>query len=115
MSNKQKHAAIVRLLDQRTRDGTLQWEATAKDGVFQTSFPRQTLRMGFDPYQDSHYLVQILDDRGRVVDEIREERGTVLGHPLHSETFARLYSAARQQAMRVDETLDEVLERLQNG
>jgi hypothetical protein len=110
-----KFEAIVKLLEQRTSEGKLTWEATAKEGVFQTSFPRQTITISEDQNRYANYLIQILDERGRVVDEIRDNSTGGLERPVDTETFARLYSAARHQAMRVDQTLDELLARLQQA
>ena len=98
---------IERLLD-RTERGALDWRPTFNREEFVVSFARSSVSIASGP--DHTKNLKVYNDRGLVVDElVVDQRAQELW-----EWVDRLFSLARQQAMRgeAEKTVKELLEEL---
>jgi hypothetical protein len=106
--SSQKYATLVKRLLDRTSDGSLTWEETGLDGVFQASLPKfavQVLPIGDD------YLVRLIDADGEVIDSVSDPELT----EYLEDSFLKmrdLYQIARRSALGVEKALDSILESL---
>lgn len=105
-----RHEQIARRLLAKSNDGSIQWQATESEGVYQASFSDFSVRARRSQTTDVfgadfvHHVLEIYDEEGTLVDEIAEQTlETVLG---------QVYSFARRQALHVDEMLDTILKQL---
>lgn len=115
-----KLVQFVQLLERRTAEGKVVWEQTAQEGVYQAAFPQYavTIRKEETMRSGMHYLLQILDEQGRIIEEVRGEGPPpipVLDKPSAlDQLLSRLYGVARRQAMGVDKALDDLLATLKD-
>ncbi len=107
---------LVQKLYRRTDDGSVEWEATEIEGVFQAPFPEYTVRLSMQS-PDGHvpgsedYVLSIFDARGLEIEEVSD---VDLAEDLADsyEVMRHLYRAARRKAMGVDQALDSLLSSL---
>ncbi|SRR5258708_5616135 len=105
-----KLATLLVELAKRTRTGSLNWERTAAEGVYQASFPRYTVQLSvkYNPQGPDDYLVTILDSEGSVIEKVADpDLADRLSDPL--ELMSKMYSSARRQALGVDRAIDDIL------
>ena len=88
-----KLATLLVELIQKTNNGSLRWEATAAEGVYQVSFPRFTVQIS---ERGNDFVLTILNSEGTLLEEAADQ----------------LYVNARRQALGVDAALDELLNEL---
>jgi hypothetical protein len=109
-----KAALVVNTVLKRTSEGKVDWKPTSGDDAFEVSFPNETLRVvtesGTDPEGDpytTHYL-EILNKSGKVVDTITayEVRSSIRES---WEVMRMLFAQAREKALGIDETVDDLL------
>jgi hypothetical protein len=96
-------AEIVKLLLQKTRDGSVQWEMTPVGGQFQAPFTKYSVLLRGGP--DTPYLM-LNNERGEVVEDLSSITSVNLGVFDH---LRELYVMARRQALGTDRALDEML------
>lgn len=119
---KEKYDALVDKLIKATESGKVVWEKTSSKTEYQTKIGDNAVSVGFfDPNDLAnivivaqnfsnykiHYYLNIYNTKGVQVDN--EERG--VNDEGYSE-LENLYHAARRKYLRVDETLDEILNNL---
>lgn len=103
---------LINELHQATLDGRVRWEETAKEGVFRVGLGDGLVRIqsGRDDEQTLCVEVYLLNDQGRVVDELRAwENGD------HYNLLLDLYQKARSSALKIDEVVDSMLSDLKTG
>lgn len=98
-----KLTRIAELLLARTREGQTEWEETVDKNTFTTSTEAFSVRVG-SLHGTGDYYLGIVNEKGRVV------QGA--SFPPDSEILKALYQAARQNALHVEEVLDNVLRTL---
>lgn len=104
----QKQVQLVDALLARTEQGKLDWEATAKPGVFQTAFPGYVIQID-GPNDCSLWIV---GPSGDVVDEIRQSTVESRGEGEAKRKLSRLYSMARRYAQGASQAIDALLAEL---
>ena len=93
---------VARLLD-KTRAGEIAWRESARPGEYSVSFPNSSIGIVND---SGRYLVRLYNESGLLIDETMVKRQPVL------QQMTDLLHLARRQALRVDETLQELLKEL---
>ena len=95
-------------LIQKTNNGSLRWEATAAEGVYQVSFPRFTVQIS---ERGNDFVLTILNSEGTLLEEAADpEFQGKIENPF--SRMQQLYVNARRQALGVDAALDELLNEL---
>lgn len=110
--SENKMLVLINKLAERTGKGNLEWKSTEASGVYQTSFPKYSVRLAIRKNQrvaDLDYVVQIIDNSGELVEEVDD---TDFGSGDHYEVMKELYEGARRKAKGVDDALDSILEDL---
>jgi hypothetical protein len=120
-----KHAKLIALLLNKTRNRELVWKETARGNTFQVSFPKVSVQISEE--DESIVQVSIINDKGEVVDSFTNYEFRELIEALKdSEPFAFLpngefgvlesrdavmdvFHLARRVALGADRALDEVL------
>jgi hypothetical protein len=116
-----KNATLLKRILERTREGTIEWEATRLDETFQASFPNYSIRISRTHYEPEYpgdesidYKLHIYNKEGKLIEEMYPaDIGGDVGNPFRmlEETF-RL---ARRTAFGVEEALDELISALGEG
>ena len=105
MASKEKQ--LVDQLFLKTKDGSITWEPTAKPDEFITSFGGAvSFTIGF-PRGEELPRVTMRDEAGRLMLTITETTEDVSAPDLLD-----LHEAVRRAALKVDESLDKVLDNL---
>jgi hypothetical protein len=115
-----KTVAFVQALVDRTNKGHVHWARTVDEGVFQASFPGYSVKVAkesqYDPEDQStsyYHVIRIYDKDGSLVEEILVYQLNKRGWKEAHESVARLYEAARREAMGVEQALDTLLKELE--
>src|SRR5229473_2757950 len=97
---------LINELHQVTLDGRVRWEETAREGVFRVGLGDGLVRIqsGLDDQNDFCVSVYLMNNQGRVVDELRNWEGGD-----HYSMLLDLYQQARSSAMHIDEVVDSML------
>jgi hypothetical protein len=104
----EKLTKILIELIQKTDSGSLAWEPTAEEGVYQVSFPRFTVQLSSN---GADIVLSILNSEGTVIEEASDPEFT--DHITDAYVaMKQLYANARRRALGVDAALDELLEEL---
>ena len=103
---------LINELHQATLDGRVRWEETAKEGVFRVGLGDGLVRIqsGSDDEDNFCVVVYLLNNQGRVVDELR-----VWENGEHYNLLLDLYQKARSSALNIDEVVDSMLSDLKTG
>jgi hypothetical protein len=103
-----KMTRLLLELVEKTNNGSLRWEGTAAEGVYQVSFPNFTVQIsarGFD------FVLTIRNAEGTILEEAADtEFSNKIQNPM--ATMNQLYVNARRQALGVDAALDNLLDEL---
>jgi hypothetical protein len=111
------YAKLSRLLIeliQRTSKGSLKWEGTAADGVYQMSFPKYTVQLSTRPAERDGFddiVLTVLNSEGVVIEQAADPDFA----PDVGEAYTamkEMYATARRQALGVDSALDDLLSEL---
>ena len=115
-----KMTEILTKLIEKSRDGKIAWRDTAVKQTFLTMLGETGVSIGFNSVT-SVYELQILDNRGRVIESVSA------GYPSLAElefslpgaekqiatnTLRDLHEVARRSALNIDATLDEIASHL---
>jgi hypothetical protein len=109
-----KVVELLRRLTLGTEEGRVRWEATARPDTFQATFPRYSVTIRSDEDPESWretFEFAILNQEGSVMEKatpgsLSTEDATSLA------TLQTLFTAARRNAMGLNEALDEIMEDL---
>jgi hypothetical protein len=103
---------LINELYQATLDGRVRWEETTKEGVFRVGLGDGLVRIhsGLDDQNDFYVSVYLLNNQGRVVDELSNSEGG-----RHSGMLLDLYNRARSSALNIDKVVDSMLSDLKAG
>ncbi len=108
-----KLTRLVKLLQVRTLDGDIEWEETARPGVYQAAFPKYAVsistRRNRDDPEETDYFVTIHNEEGKAVEQKSDidlrGQGLSEAYPLMQE----IYDTARRQALGTDKVLEDLL------
>jgi len=108
---------VVKQLGTRTSEGSVAWEETGKEGVFQASFPNYSVRISrsWHDFEESYdYYLRLYNQNGSVIEEVTQAglAGPDLSGPEAYQLLEELYEGARRKAMGVDQALDTILDNL---
>jgi hypothetical protein len=111
MSEKSKLIEIASLLIQRTEVGTITWNETTDDNKFQTSFEDYSIIVSASPGMIGYnFSLFMLNKTGREIASV----ATPLPDQASNKLLSVLFGMARRQALKIDQALDEVLNRLKS-
>jgi len=104
---------FISRLSQRTAEGKVHWQRTADEFTYEASFPNHGVRVLPRPARTgTHYVVQILNGEGLVVEDISDldlAGITSLEGPEACHYMRDIYNAARRQAIGADEAIDDII------
>lgn len=107
VADQRMYSLLTRLIA-RTEAGSVQWERGGREESYIYSLPDASVVIETKDRDDSHpYRFRVVNDMGDTVDEI-----TVSPFEASSSEAEELYRLAKRSALRVDETLDALLSRL---
>ena len=111
MANK-IHDLVKRLIE-RTDQGSLNWETSSSNGVYQASFPDLTVRVSKpDAFQygaANYYVLSLHNEHGEMIDQITDDVLKNSGFDNAHHQMEHLYTEARRKAMGVDIAIDKIL------
>ena len=99
---------IVTKLWERTNQHKIEWDTTVNENTFLANIGDSssvTVTSLGGPYNVDHIRFQILDERGRVLEEYATENED----ESVKEKLYDIYNEARRAALRIDSHLDELL------
>jgi hypothetical protein len=110
-----KMGRVVRLVRDRTNSNELDWQTTARKGVYQTAFPDMAIqarqRANADFPQIMDVVIAIQNEEGETVEEVTgDDLSGDFDNP--NRVLEEIYEGARRQALGVDSALDSLLEYL---
>ncbi|HEX3151714.1 MAG TPA: hypothetical protein VHR66_26820 [Gemmataceae bacterium] len=110
MSINSKLEELVQMLTERTRQKQVQWQVTADEETFRLASNSGNVRVtrheGFDQESMESYVyrtLQILNDRGRVIEEYSPKS------PDRFAVFDELFTHARRSAYKTEDVLDQLM------
>jgi len=112
-----KMVVLAKKLLSRTKEGKLHWEMTSHDDVYQVAFANYVVRLlsrAGSEGPEIDYIMQILNERGQLVDEVSDVDLTRLmasGETMFP-AMRDLYDLARRTAMGVEQALTTLLDEL---
>ncbi len=95
--------SLVERLLSKTKAGEIYWREAVQPGEYTVSFPHSSVGILSDK---GGYSLRLYNDAGMLIDETPIKRVPALSQTIE------LFSLARRQALRVDETLQELLKEL---
>ena len=103
---------LIKELYQATLDGRTRWEETAREDVFRVGLGEGLVRIqsGMDDENTLRVDVYLLNNQGRVVDEIRAWENSK-----DYSLLLDLYQKARSSALNIDKVVDSMLSDLKAG
>lgn len=105
---------IIKKLHKKTINEGVLWEETETNNEFQVAFPQYSVRVSelYDSWGDSHgaFEISIFNEKGNQIesadsDELRNKHDE---HDL-ADMLISLHEMARRRALRVDESLEDLL------
>ena len=111
MANE-KYAQLIKKLVQATSAGTIQWEPTATEEVYQAAFPSYGVRIWRDRQNEGEDIVlSIINSDGYSIDEVRDSSfaGRELGPQQPYRVMLDLFQAARRRALGAEQAIDSIL------
>lgn len=107
-----KRLRLVKILHDRTAEGTVEWERTTTDGEFQVAFPTYSIAITSRPDYDADepdYGLRIYNKDGDLIEEIWNTDLVVDGEHNPFLLLRSTYKTARRIAMGVEQALDALL------
>ena len=100
-----KFETLIHKLLERSKEGKVEWEATAVEGVYQAAFPHYSVKVYSEPSQEGmDYVLQIADEEGVVIDEVRDTDFSG-----EYNNMRELFNCARSSGLGLDRALDSIL------
>jgi len=108
VTDKEKLLQIAAKLLERTRAGTIEWDETADEATFETSMAKYSVNVTCAVEEGGPMVtLAVLNDKGNKIEKLSDFADDQKGNVL-----AQLYELARRKALRVDESLDDLLHTL---
>jgi hypothetical protein len=109
-----KLVSLIKRLKEKTLKGTISWEKTVEEGVFQASFPDYAVTIGQERREDTwDYVFRIYNDKGELVEVVAERDFSPEDFGIRPYDFIdEIYVVARRTAMGVDQAIDSILSAL---
>lgn len=117
-----KLVTLARRIQERTKEGSLRWEATARENTFQVAFPGSVVQISswLDSRGRGGYTLRVLNEEGMVLEEITDgvlqkllaqeiSLEGLFGLEEARSILEEIYTAARRIALGTDRTLDTLL------
>lgn len=100
---------LIELLEFRTAEDEVNWKSTGDSSAFVVYFDKFSLvlRLAEEGYGGPEMSVLLYDPDGEVIDSFTVSEGDDF------ERLTRLHGDARRKALRIDEALSKLVERLQ--
>lgn len=104
-----KMTGILTKLIEKSRDGKITWRATGVRQKFLTMLGGTGVSIGFNSATNM-YELQVLDNRGRLIESISARYGLLLSisEKEKQASMKDLHELARRSALNIDSTLDEL-------
>ncbi len=118
--DKEKFNLIIEKLLERTEEGKLKWKTTANRNTFLAVLKDNSISVSYDfgPAEEfiqaeDIYTFDFRNENGEIVESVTVMRHNVGGEYIEEFDKAEIiYNLARQQALKVDKTVDRILEQL---
>lgn len=110
-----KYLTLVRRLAERTIGGNVEWEETAEEDVFQTSFTDHSIqiwRTRNPEYDEYDYHIGVYKPSGTRVVTISDTDFTGPESTTAFQSLSATYEQARRSALGADEAIDAILSAL---
>jgi hypothetical protein len=125
-----KIVTLAKRIQERTKEGALRWEVTARENTFQVAFPESVVQISrwLDSRGREGYALRILNAEGLVLEDITEHtlqdvlrqsmtaHEGFLGEPSPEMAARRImediYTSARRIALGTDRALEDLIKRL---
>lgn len=111
-----KYKELVDALDQKTRDGKVDWKQSPTEGVFHAAFPGYSIKISRHETDFGAYDIKIaiFDESGQVIEEFFD--GEVSEFDTDNRSYYKvmlaLYDIARRVALGSDKALDTIINSL---
>lgn len=104
--NDEKIIAIAERLLEKSEKGEVAWSDTAVQNNFAVDFPDYSISLHLDMIY-GNYTLKVHNERGSIVQSLGASRDEEA-----YSTLAALFESAKGTALKADELLDNILERL---
>jgi hypothetical protein len=106
---------LVKKIHEKTLNGDIQWEETAREGIYQAAFPNYTVQIDAEPSSLKNrllmYTLSIFNEEGKRLEDITDT--DLSGYSDSYTLMEELYRAARGIAMSVETAIDDILTSLE--
>ena len=115
----EKFIVLLKKLESKSADGSIEWEATASGSSFQTSVSDYVLRISEeyspdpDPETAPDFILALYNQRGDLVDSVSDPELRVADRTFEAfKVMKNIYKMARRSALGADEALDSIIKGL---
>ena len=110
MNDQEKLSQIAESLCARTQAGSVTWNETADPDKFVTSL--EDYSIAIEAESEYKISLQLVNSKGRPIAAMEAFRAQTPPKSTTWKTFSDLYEMARRQALKIDQALDDVLNRV---
>lgn len=116
----QKFKLILEKIMERTKEGKLEWKTTANRNTFLTVLQDSSISVSYETERiedfignEDIYIFDFRNENGEIVESIIVTRHNKAGESVEEfEKAEIIYKIARNQSLKVDKTVDRILEQL---
>lgn len=105
-----KKFALVDAMVAKTNSGELVWEATFDDDMFETTLKSSSIRI---MKNNNRFIITVLGKDGAVLERFNND-DLGLQRPQYEDIVKNIYEVIRRKALKVDETIDALLDELKS-
>ena len=109
--SREKTVELIKKLNEKTTAGELGWQESERPDVFQASFARYSVRIGYSQIAgDEDYWLAIANLSGDVIESVTSSELSLSGEMQGAYmTMREIYNLARRQVFGVDGAIDDIL------
>ena len=113
---KEKITEIAEMVLAKSRVGLISWEETADDNTFLAPLPGGSVTVARSTFRPFPYAFKVLDSQGRVLESVSSDPKAkeAAETNLHGN-LKEVHDLARRSALKIEQTLDHILEGLKKS